>query len=271
MHDSVVLSNRLSRWASKSETKEHVSMPAGPEAKESPGFFNLMAFFRSPNIFSLWFSADSRTQKLHSEKFDQWRRRMWMNMYQLQYRRSFSHKVTTRRFSRSILPWRRAPDQRQRSAGRYIYIYISWQKAKSTRNCGARLRLAPIKFRTFSKVLGKCKALWGKPRTLWRLSQRSTELSCRRLMMWWRKIEKIKGDWRATLCTFFLHEHISPRTSLTVVRVRLSYELRLELFVRYACWRACQVSLSCCTRLALANEKEGERWRKVKTTTVVRS
>ena len=39
---------------------------------------------------------------------------------------------------------------------------------------------------------------------------------------------------------FFLHEHISPRTSLTVVRVRLSYEFRLEVFVRYARWRACQ-------------------------------
>ena len=68
---SVVLSNRLSRWASKSENKKHVSMPAGPEAKESPGFFDLMAFFRSPYIFALWFSADSRTQKLNSDKFDQ--------------------------------------------------------------------------------------------------------------------------------------------------------------------------------------------------------
>ena len=26
------------------KTKEHVSIPAGPEAKESPGFFDLMAF-----------------------------------------------------------------------------------------------------------------------------------------------------------------------------------------------------------------------------------
>ena len=30
--------------------KEHVSMPASPEAKESPGFFDLMAFLRSPKI-----------------------------------------------------------------------------------------------------------------------------------------------------------------------------------------------------------------------------
>ena len=40
--------------------------------------------------------------------------------------------------------------------------------------------------------------------------------------IWWRKIEKIKGDWRATLWyVFFLHEHISPRTSSTVVRVQV--------------------------------------------------
>ena len=35
------------------KTKEHVSMPAASEAKESPDFefFDLMAFFRSPKIF----------------------------------------------------------------------------------------------------------------------------------------------------------------------------------------------------------------------------
>ena len=96
-------------------------------------------------FFALWFSADSRTQKLNSDKFDQWRirRRMWRNMHM--YRRSFSHKVTTRRFCPQHPTL--TPDQRQRSAGRYIsiviYTCISWQKAKSTRNCGARLRLAP--------------------------------------------------------------------------------------------------------------------------------
>ena len=74
-------------------------MPAGPEAKESPGFFDLMAFSSEVlKFFALWFTADSWTQKLNSDKFDQWRirRRMWRNMYQC--RRSFSHKVTTRRF-----------------------------------------------------------------------------------------------------------------------------------------------------------------------------
>ena len=50
-NDSVVLSNRLSRSFSifldgqeNLKTKELISMPAGPEAKESPGFFDLMAF-----------------------------------------------------------------------------------------------------------------------------------------------------------------------------------------------------------------------------------
>ena len=54
------------------KTKELVSMPAGPEAKESPGFFDLMAFSSEVlKFFALWFSADSRTQKLNSDKFDQ--------------------------------------------------------------------------------------------------------------------------------------------------------------------------------------------------------
>ena len=40
--------------------------------------------------------------------------------------------------------------------------------------------------------------------------------------IWWRKIEKSKGDWRATLWyVFFWHQHISPRTSSTVVRVQV--------------------------------------------------
>ena len=54
------------------KTKEHVSMPAGPEAKESPGFFDLMAFSSEVlKFFAPWFNADSRTQKLNSDKFDQ--------------------------------------------------------------------------------------------------------------------------------------------------------------------------------------------------------
>ena len=56
------------------KTKEHVSMPAGPEAKESPGFFDLISMAFSSEVlifFALWFSADSRTQKLNSDKYDQ--------------------------------------------------------------------------------------------------------------------------------------------------------------------------------------------------------
>ena len=72
--------------------------------------------------------------------------------------------------------------------------------------------------------------------------------------IWWRKIEKIKGDRRATLWNgFFLREHSKPRTSSTVVRVQV-----VQVFVRYARWWACQDSLSCWTGLALANEKEDE-------------
>ena len=117
--------------------KEHVSMPAGPEAKESPGFFDLMAFsFEVLIFFALWFSADSR--KLNSDEV-----RSMTNSKTMWSTEDRSHtKLRREDFARSILPWRRAPDQRQRSVRRYLYI--SWQKAKSTRNCGARLRLAPI-------------------------------------------------------------------------------------------------------------------------------
>ena len=73
--------------------------------------------------------------------------------------------------------------------------------------------------------------------------------------IWWKEIEKIKGDWPATLWYgFFFCVNTSAHA-----RVRLSYEFRLKVFVRYARWRACQDSFSCWTRLA--DEKEGERWR----------
>ena len=39
--------------------------------------------------------------------------------------------------------------------------------------------------------------------------------------IWWRKIEKIKGDRRPTLWYGFFCVHISPRTSSTVVRVQV--------------------------------------------------
>ena len=153
--------------------------------------------------------------------------------------------------------------EKNRTSGRFYFfkqkkehkkwnpLYISWQKAKSTRNCGARLRLAPI------IILGKCKALWGKPRTLWRLSQRSTELSCTRFDE--ERAKKSKAIDEQRCGTFFCCMNTSA-----LARVRLSYEFRLEVFVRYARWRACQDSLSCWTRLALANEKEREREERLK-------
>ena len=69
----------------------------------------------------------------------------------------------------------------------------------------------------YEKILGKCKAFWGKPRTLLRLSQTSTELSCTRFDE--ERSKKIKGDW--TSVYVFFREHISPRTSSTVVRVQV--------------------------------------------------
>ena len=60
-------------------------------------------------------------QKLTFNKFDQWRirRRMWSNTNSRSnvLTRSFDEKI----LPRSVLSWRRAPFQRQRSAGRYIY------------------------------------------------------------------------------------------------------------------------------------------------------
>ena len=94
--------------------------------KKVPASLTWWHFSEVQKFFSLWFSADSGMQKINCDKFDQWRirRRMWRNMYQ--YRRSFSHKRLRREdFARSVLPWRRAPDQRQRSAGRYLYIYLN--------------------------------------------------------------------------------------------------------------------------------------------------
>ena len=84
--------------------------------------------------------------------------------------------------------------------------------------------------RTF--LLGKCKALWGKPRTLLRLSQRSTELSCTRFDEERSKKSKAIDEQRCGT-VFFLREHIhtiSPRTNSTVVRVQVVaigvYEVR---------------------------------------------
>ena len=104
---------------------------------------------------------------------------------------------------------------------------------------------------TEADKLGKCKALWGKPRTLLRLSQRSTELSRTRF-----DEERSKKLWYGS----FVREHISPRMSSTVVRVQVVGVCEVRtlagmpglVIVLDPAW--------------LANKKEGERWRKIKTT-----
>ena len=122
---SVVLSNRLSRCARKSENKRTCFDAGWPWGKRKSGFFDLMAFSSEVLIFfALWFSADSR--KLISDKFDQWRiRRRCEGTCMHTSTEDRSHTMLRREdFARSILPWRRAPDQRKRSVRRYLYIYI---------------------------------------------------------------------------------------------------------------------------------------------------
>ena len=111
-------------------------MPAGPEAKESPGFFDLMAFSSEVLIFffALWFSADSRTQKLNSDKFDQWRirRRMWKEHVPVQ------KIVLKQSYDAKILPAASYLDagRRIKDSGRpvdiYIHIYIVTESQVNT-------------------------------------------------------------------------------------------------------------------------------------------
>ena len=143
----VVLSNRLSRWASNRKTKEHLSMPAGPEAKESPGFLDLMVFFRSPNIFctvvQCWQSnAKGKLPTVRSETNSK------TNVNMVKEHVPVQKIVLTKSYDAKSFAAASYLDagRRIKDSGRPVdtYIYISWQKAKSTRNCGARLRLAPI-------------------------------------------------------------------------------------------------------------------------------
>ena len=73
-------------------------------------------------------------------------------------------------------------------------------------------------FTKVNRILGKCTALWGKPRTLLRLSQRSTELSC--TMKRDRKKSKAIDEQRCGTAFFFVDTSAHAR-------VRLSYEFRL--------------------------------------------
>ena len=72
----------------------------------------------------------------------------------------------------------------------------------------------------FQRLLGKCKALWGKPRTLLRLSQTSTELSCTRFDA--ERSKKSKANDQQRCGTVFFCVNTS-----THARVRLSYQFRL--------------------------------------------
>ena len=74
--------------------------------------------------------------------------------------------------------------------------------------------------------------------------------------VWWRKIEKAKATDEQCYGTVFCVNTIAH------ARAQPSYEFRLYVFGKYARWRECQDSLSCWTGLALANEKDDERWRK---------
>ena len=73
LSNSVVLSNRLSRWASKSENKNMFRCRLALRQKKVPASLTWWHFSEVRIFFALWFSADSRTQKLNSDKFDLWR------------------------------------------------------------------------------------------------------------------------------------------------------------------------------------------------------
>ena len=137
-NNSVVLSNRLSRWASKSEN-ERTCFDSGWPWGKRPGFFDLMAFFRSPIIFCTVVQCWQSWQWHQTSCSDNSKTNVKEHMH-VPVR---SHtKCTTRRFCPQHPTL--TPGAGSKSVRRYLYIYIYRQKAKSTRNCGARLRLAPI-------------------------------------------------------------------------------------------------------------------------------
>ena len=130
-NNSVVLSSRLSRWVSISENERNCFDSSWPWGKRKSRLLWLDGIFPKSYYFlhcgSVLTVADSRTQKLNSDKFDQWRirRRMWRN--KCMYRRSFSHKVTTRRFCPqhpTLTPGAGSKTEVGPSIPIYIYIYI---------------------------------------------------------------------------------------------------------------------------------------------------
>ena len=124
-NDSVVLSNRLCRWARKSENKRTCFDAGWPWGKRKSRLLWLDGIqFRSPNVFcavvQCWqLNAKAKLRQVRSVTNSK------TNVKEHVPVEDSSHtKLRREDLARSILPWRRAPDQRQRSAGRYIYIYI---------------------------------------------------------------------------------------------------------------------------------------------------
>ena len=82
--------------------------------KKVPASLTRLHFCEVLNLFVMWSSADSRMQKANSDKFDQWRRRMWSNMLTLQYLPAASYSSDT------LTPGAGS----KTAAGRSIPIYI---------------------------------------------------------------------------------------------------------------------------------------------------
>ena len=123
------------------KTKEHVSMPAGPEARESPGFFDLTAFSSEVLIFfctvvQCWQSnAKAKLRQVRSVTNSKTNVNEHVPVQKI---------VLTQSYDARVLPAASYLDAGRRIKDSGRPVDISWQKAKSTRNCGARLRLAPI-------------------------------------------------------------------------------------------------------------------------------
>ena len=119
-NDRAVLSNRLSRCARKTENKRTCFDAGWPWGKRKSRLLWLDGIqFRSPNVFCT--VVQCWQSKANSDEV-----RSVTNSKTMWSTEDRSHtKLRREDFARSILPWRRAPDQRQRSVRRYLYnIYI---------------------------------------------------------------------------------------------------------------------------------------------------
>ena len=124
-NDSVVLSNRLSQKARKSENKRTCFDAGWPWGKRKSRLLWLDGIqFRSPNIFlhcGSVLTVEHKSLTPTSSISDEFEDECEHGEGTCTSTEDRSHtKLRREGFARSILPWRRAPDQRQRSAGRYI-------------------------------------------------------------------------------------------------------------------------------------------------------